>query len=62
MSKTFSYFDDDECVECGAVNIRESSIPGVCTECNPSGGSDSRKHKNQILIRTEFNKVQDKDF
>lgn len=59
MSKTFSYLDNDECVECGAPNFRESSIPGVCTDCNPAGGSDSRKHKNEVLVRHDFNAVDE---
>lgn len=59
MSKTFSYLDGNECVECGAPNFRESNIPGVCIDCNPSGGSDARKHKNELPIRTTFNRVED---
>lgn len=61
MSKTFSYLDNDECVECGAPNFRESNIPGVCTECNPTGGSDSRKHKNEVHVKTTFYRVDDED-
>ena len=51
MSKVFSYFDDDECISCGSPNYRQSNVPGLCVDCNPSGGTDDRKHKNEIIVK-----------
>lgn len=61
MSKTFSYFDEDQCIECGAPNFRESNISGVCVDCNPSGGTDDRKHKNEIITKNNLNKHDEED-